>query len=143
MNDPRLVRGLETARDLTTHAQRRVDLHGSHGDSPGQGLPRDQFHRQEVKTVILEVAADYRDELAAETNRRAERSTKEYLERGGQILTLSDEQRREWAMGLPNIAQDWADDMEARGMPGNAILKDYMEIMRANDQPIVRHWDRE
>jgi TRAP-type C4-dicarboxylate transport system substrate-binding protein len=97
----------------------------------------------EVKTVIQEVADDYRDELAAETNRRAELSTKEYLERGGKILTLTDEQRREWAMGLPNIAREWADDMEARGMPGHAILKDYMDIMRANDQPIVRHWDRE
>jgi TRAP-type C4-dicarboxylate transport system substrate-binding protein len=97
----------------------------------------------EVKTVIREVAADYRDELAAETKRRAERSTKEYLERGGTILTLTDEQRREWAMGLPNIAKEWADDMEERGLPGHAILEDYMDIMRANDQPIVRHWDRE
>jgi TRAP-type C4-dicarboxylate transport system substrate-binding protein len=97
----------------------------------------------EVKAVIQEVANDYRDELAAETNRRAERSTEEYLERGGKILTLTDEQRREWAMGLPNIAKEWADDMEERGMPGHAILKDYMDIMRANDQPIVRHWDRE
>ena len=96
-----------------------------------------------MQAVIREVAADYRDELAAETDRRAERSTEEYLERGGTILTLTDEQRREWAMGLPNIAREWADDMEALGMPGHAILKDYMDIMRANDQPIVRHWDRE
>jgi TRAP-type C4-dicarboxylate transport system substrate-binding protein len=98
---------------------------------------------EEVQNVILEVAADYRDELAAETDRRADRSTKEYLERGGKILTLTDEQRREWAMGLPNIAKEWADDMEERGMPGHDILRDYMDIMRANDQPIVRHWDRE
>lgn len=98
---------------------------------------------EEVQNVILEVAADYRDELAAETDRRADRSTKEYLERGGKILTLTYEQRREWAMGLPNIAKEWADDMEERGMPGHDILRDYMDIMRANDQPIVRHWDRE
>jgi TRAP-type C4-dicarboxylate transport system substrate-binding protein len=98
---------------------------------------------EEVKSVILEVAADYRDELAAETERRAARSTEEFLERGGKILTLSFEQRREWAMGLPNIAKEWADNMEERGMPGHAILKDYMDIMRENDQPIVRHWDRE
>lgn len=97
----------------------------------------------EVRSVILEVAADYRDELAAETQRRAASSREEYLARGGRILTLTFEQRREWAMGLPNIAKEWADDMEARGMPGHAILKDYMDIMRANDQPIVRHWDRE
>lgn len=98
---------------------------------------------EEVRTVLIEVAADYRDELAAETERRADKSTRQYLELGGTILTLTEEQRREWAMGLPNIAKEWADDMEERGMPGHAILKDYMDIMRANDQPIVRHWDRE
>ena len=41
------------------------------------------------------------------------------------------------------ISSKWADDMEERGLPGHAILKDYMDIMRANNQPIVRHWDRE
>jgi len=97
----------------------------------------------EVKTVLLETAADYRDELARETDRRAARSTQEYLEHGGSILTLTDEQRRAWAMGLPNIADDWVEDMEQRGLPGRAILEDYMDIMRANDQPIMRHWDRE
>jgi C4-dicarboxylate-binding protein DctP len=98
---------------------------------------------EEVQTVLMEVAADYRDELAQETERRAAKSTQQYLDFGGKILTLTDEQRREWAMGLPNIAKEWADDMEERGMPGHAILNDYMDIMRANDQPIVRHWDRE
>jgi len=97
----------------------------------------------EVQAVLRETAADYRDELARETDRRAARSRIEYVERGGTIIPLSPEQRRAWATGLPNIAQEWADDMEARGLPGHAILRDYMEMMRANNQPIVRHWDRE
>jgi TRAP-type C4-dicarboxylate transport system substrate-binding protein len=98
---------------------------------------------EEVKNVLRDVAADYRDELARETERRAARSTQQYIEFGGEILTLNDEQRRAWAMSLPNIAKEWADAMEERGMPGHDILRDYMDIMRANDQPIVRHWDRE
>ena len=97
----------------------------------------------EVQAVLRETAADYRDELARETDRRAARSRIEYVERGGTIIPLSPEQRRAWATGLPNIAREWADDMEARGLPGHAILRDYMEMMRANNQPIVRHWDRE
>lgn len=98
---------------------------------------------EEVQTVLKEVAADYRDELARETDRRSAISIERYKAEGGTIITLSEEQRREWATGLPNIAQDWARDMEERGMPGTAILGDYMDIMRANDQPIMRHWDRE
>jgi C4-dicarboxylate-binding protein DctP len=98
---------------------------------------------EEVRQILFETAEDYRDELARETDRRAAASRVRYVEEGGSILVLTDEQRRVWAMGLPNIAEDWADDMEERGMPGRAILKDYMDIMRANDQPIMRHWDRE
>ena len=98
---------------------------------------------EEVKTVLKEAAADYRDELAREADRRAARSTIEFEKRGGTIIPLSPEQRRTWATGLPNIAGDWADDMEVRGFPGHAILHDYMQIMRENQQPIVRQWDRE
>ena len=97
----------------------------------------------EVRMVLKTAAADYRDELAREADRRSARSTIEFQKQGGTIVTLDDEQRRKWAFGMPNIAKEWADAMEARGLPGHAILSDYMDIMRANDQPIVRHWDRE
>lgn len=97
----------------------------------------------EVREVLAEVARDYRDELARETDRRAARSRKEFVELGGRIVPVSPEQRREWAERLPNMARSWADDLEARGLPGRQILRDYMDIMRAHDQPIVRHWDRE
>ena len=97
----------------------------------------------EVSRVLLETAIDYRDELALETDRRAESSRHEFVEQGGTIQPLTDEQRRVWAESLPNMAQEWAEDLEERGLPGKQILRDYMDIMRANNQPIVRHWDRE
>jgi len=98
---------------------------------------------EEVRTVLRETAADYRDELALEADRRGAKSRTEFVKRGGTIVSLTTEQRRAWARGLPNIAKEWADDMETRGLPGHALLSDYMEIMRANNQPIVRQWDRE
>jgi len=98
---------------------------------------------EEVRIILREVSADYRDELARETDRRSAVSRIRYLDEGGQILVLTDNQRRQWAMGLPNIAKDWVEDMEARGLPGSEILREYMDIMRENDQPIMRHWDRE
>jgi C4-dicarboxylate-binding protein DctP len=97
----------------------------------------------EVKEVLRVTAADYRDELAREVERRAARSTVQFREFGGTIITMNTEQRRQWAYSMPNIAWEWADAMEDRGLPGYAILQDYMDVMRANDQPIVRHWDRE
>lgn len=98
---------------------------------------------EEVRRVLSETAIDYRDELALETDRRAEMSREEFVHFGGTIQALTDEQRRVWAESLPNMAREWADDLERRGLPGDRILRDYMDIMRANGQPIVRHWDRE
>ncbi len=98
---------------------------------------------EEVKTVLRETVADYRDELARETDRRSAKSLIEYEKQGGHIITLDPGQRKAWADSLPNIAKEWADDMEAGGLPGHAILHDYMVIMREHEQPIVRHWDQE
>jgi hypothetical protein len=44
---------------------------------------------------------------------------------------------------MSNIAQRWADDQEKQGYPGKAVLKAYMDEMRAANQPILRNWDRE
>ena len=98
---------------------------------------------EEVRDVLVETAIDYRDELARETDRRAESSREAFVALGGTIQPLTDEQRRIWADSLPNMAKEWAEGLEARGLPGRQILRDYMDIMRANNQPIVRHWDRE
>ena len=98
---------------------------------------------EEVQRVLAEVAIDYRDELAAETDRRAAYSREEFEVQGGEIIPLSLEQREAWAQSLPNMAREWAEDLERRGLPGRQILTDYMDIMRDNNQPIVRHWDRE
>ena len=98
---------------------------------------------EEVRQVLGETAIAYRDELARETDRRAESSRDEFVAQGGTIQPLTDDQRRAWAESLPNMAREWAEDLEERGLPGKQILRDYMDIMRANNQPIVRHWDRE
>jgi len=52
------------------------------------------------------------------------------------------EQRQAWAANLPDLAGAWVKSMEAKGLPGKEILGDYMQIMRENDQPIMRQWDQ-
>ena len=98
---------------------------------------------EEVRNVLVETARDYRDVLAKDTDALGQRSRDRYQELGGTIIELSEAERRQWAARLPNLAKEWADDMERRGLPGHRILKDYMDIMRTNNQPILRHWDRE
>ena len=98
---------------------------------------------EEVRVALLDTAIAFREELARDVDRGALQSREEFSRAGGTIIPVSDPERKRWADSLPNMAQAWASDMEARGLPGRQMLRDYMDIMRANDQPIVRHWDRE
>ena len=52
-------------------------------------------------------------------------------------------ERRRWAMTMPNIAKEWADSLERKGLPGRAVLKAFMDELRSAKVEIARHWDRE
>ena len=97
----------------------------------------------EVKQVFKEAAIAYRDHTARVAVEEGATSLTAYREQGGTIVEISTASREEWVRTMPNIAKGWAEGLEEDGIPGREILKAYMDIMRANNQPIVRHWDRE
>ena len=96
-----------------------------------------------VKQILQDVAIAYRDHTAGVAMNGGGASIAAFQAQGGQVIAISKTDREAWAAAMPNIAKAWADGLEERGLPGHEILKTYMDIMRANDQPIVRHWDRE
>ena len=97
----------------------------------------------ELRQALLAAAEVYRDALALETVRRSERAMESFQTLGGSVIELSDGQRRTWAASVPELADAWVADIERRGLPGGELMAAYMDIMRANNQPIMRHWDRE
>lgn len=97
---------------------------------------------ESVRQVMQEVAYDYRDHLARETDRVSTHAKEVFEESGGVVIPVTEEQRRQWAENLPDLAGDWVSSMEKKGLPGREILADYMQIMRDNDQPIMRQWDQ-
>ena len=62
---------------------------------------------------------------------------------GTKVTVASDEERNAWAAALPPLGKQWAEARNAAGQPGTEILKAWMDEMRAADQPIARHWDRD
>jgi TRAP-type C4-dicarboxylate transport system substrate-binding protein len=102
------------------------------------GLP------DQVRDVMREVAPDYARYQADLAVQGRDRGTKFCVEEMGLEITKMDaDQRVAWANGLPPLAKEWADDMDASGRPGSAILARYMEILREAAQPIARNWDAE
>ena len=98
---------------------------------------------EEVQQILQDTAHDYRDELALETNRIAAESRVEFIQQGGINIPVSERQRQEWAARLPDLSGAWVRAMEAKGLPGREILADYMQVMRENNQPIMRQWEEE
>jgi TRAP-type C4-dicarboxylate transport system substrate-binding protein len=95
----------------------------------------------EVKAAMIAAAKQYGIDIgkfAAELGAQAKDTV---LANGGTVVEIDPQERTEMAMSLPNLAQEWVQALEARGVPAQAILTDYMQAMRDADQPVARQWD--
>ncbi|MBT3533412.1 MAG: C4-dicarboxylate TRAP transporter substrate-binding protein [Rhodospirillaceae bacterium] len=97
----------------------------------------------EVRGVLKKAALFYRDQTSKTVFGRSKVMYKKFAKKGGKITEMSDAQRKAWANGMPNVAKGWAASLEKKGIPGKKILSYYMDRMRANNQPILRQWDKE
>jgi len=62
---------------------------------------------------------------------------------GATITMASDEMRTAWAGGMDNAAKQWAESLDAKGIPGSEVLALYMNSMRAAGATPLRDWDSE
>jgi len=97
----------------------------------------------EVQKIFREVAIDYRDHLAKLAISLGDASVAKYKAAGGKVFSLSASDRSKWVKTIPNIAEEWAKDLDKEGLEGTAMLTYYMDRMRAAKQPIERQWDKE
>jgi len=97
----------------------------------------------EVKDVLQSVAIEYRDHVAGIAMDRAEASRQAYIDGGGTIVVMSQEERQAWADSMPNIAAEWARDLDATGAPGSDMLVAYMGKLAAAGFAPLRDWAAE
>jgi TRAP-type C4-dicarboxylate transport system substrate-binding protein len=62
---------------------------------------------------------------------------------GVQMTVMPASERRRWAMQMPNIAKEWAADMDKQGLKGTEVLNTYMNELRAHKVEMARQWDKE
>lgn len=98
---------------------------------------------QPVKDAILAEAALYSDTFAKAQAARVNASFKAMADGGATITELSPAERKRWADALPNVAKEWAADLEAKGVPGQAVMTGYLDGLRAAGVTLPRNWDRE
>jgi TRAP-type C4-dicarboxylate transport system substrate-binding protein len=60
-----------------------------------------------------------------------------------QLYEFPREEQEKWAKAMPNIAKEWAQNMEKQNLPGNKALAIFMEEARKAGIKPVRDWDKE
>lgn len=94
----------------------------------------------EVKQVIKEVAVEYRDHIAQVAMDRAQESLDAYIAAGGTVVPMSQAAKQEWADSMPNLAVEWAENLDKKGEPGTEMLQAYMAKLKATGLTPARDW---
>ncbi|MEP1208480.1 MAG: C4-dicarboxylate TRAP transporter substrate-binding protein [Rhizobiaceae bacterium] len=63
--------------------------------------------------------------------------------KGATVTDVDQAFRVKWASGMDNVAKVWAAKLDSEGKPGTAVLKTYLDTMRAAGAKPVRDWDKE
>lgn len=64
-------------------------------------------------------------------------------EKGVKFTEFPQEERRRWALEMPNIPQEWAESVEKQGIPASEILEAYLDALRDAGVKLARDWDKE
>ena len=74
---------------------------------------------------------------------RATASRDAYVAAGGKVVEVSAEDRAAWAAAMPNIAVEWANNLDNKGEPGSDMLKSYMKKLADAGFAPTRDWASE
>ena len=95
-----------------------------------------------MQKIFKDAGSEYAKRLAQAQTDKAAAAMKSMEQGGAKVLYLSDGERKRWAHKLPNVPMNWAESMEKKGMPGNAVLKGYLDGLRKRGTVLVRDWDK-
>jgi TRAP-type C4-dicarboxylate transport system substrate-binding protein len=97
---------------------------------------------EEVRAAFKTAIKAYEKAYFTEIKKRSSRAFEVLTEAGAKIREVPEEERKQFADMLPNIAKSWASDLDAKGLPGTEVLKGFMNKMRERGM-VARDWDKE
>lgn len=95
-----------------------------------------------VQTVIREEVAKWPTYLDDIDSKKRGKFIGIMKSKGVKFSVLPEAERTKWAMALPNIAKEWAERLEEKGLPGNKMVATYMDELRAANVDITRDWGK-
>ncbi|MDR5863657.1 C4-dicarboxylate TRAP transporter substrate-binding protein [Halomonas campisalis] len=112
----------------------------------GLAANKDSFERlpEEIQEILLDVGALYSQSIAEDVMAIYEQGMMN-MESDPKVTVnaWSVDQRMAWVHNMPNLAKEWVEDNEARGLPAGEVLRAYMNAMRERGIEPLRDWDKE
>lgn len=107
------------------------------------GLP------EEVQDAFVAAGQLYTQEHGRDLAERYESSLDAMVEQGADqrrpvtVSALSESDRQAWIDGMPDLANQWVERNEDRGLPAARLLSTYMDAMRERGHEPERAWDQD
>jgi len=89
---------------------------------------------EDVQKVVTEVTDEMMPHMMSSTvQKEGQVGKKETLALGHEIFDISEEERAKWVETSRAVYDKWVNDMEAKGLPGRAVLDEAIKLMK--EQP--------
>jgi TRAP-type C4-dicarboxylate transport system substrate-binding protein len=103
---------------------------------------------EEVQNAMIEAGKYYTVSHGQDLVDRHEFALNKMIELGsGQdpavtIVPMPDGELVKWVNKMPNIASEWAEPLDARGIPATEFIAAYMQALRDRGETPARDWDK-
>ena len=104
---------------------------------------------EEVQNAMIEGGKFYTEAHGKDLLERHEFALNKMVELGAnqnppvEIIVMPQEERQKWVDALPDVAGEWAAQLESQGVPAKAFLAAYMDGLRERGEKPVRDWGAE
>lgn len=125
----------EVAKHIT-----RTDFGAQYAGTLVANKPWFDDQPEAVQNALREGAKAYTAAYLAEQSARVDAAFKGMTDGGATVTDMDAAEKARWAAALPQIADTWAKDAEAKGLAGNAVLDAYIGALKAAGAPLLRDW---
>lgn len=110
----------------------------------GMAINQDTWERlpPSLQDTMTDLGREYSRAMGESVVARYDQALAAVQNEGATVVTLSDNEKRRWIDGLPDIAGRWVSSAEQRGHPAGEVLRVYMEAFRARGGQPLRNWDQ-
>ena len=96
-----------------------------------------------LQQALKNAAITFREAYQSDLSDAVSHAMATMQEQGAIVSEATPEFRLNWVSAMDNVAREWAESLNERGLAGTQLLATYMEAMRESGATPLRQWDQE